>query len=81
VDTGKDESFAPLLLLHQADGVSFRGQTDIGTAIEFAQRADTMIYSIRFFGRTTASRPVREQSHIRKNFSPRYVLTHRHPIL
>jgi VWFA-related protein len=30
------------------DGVAFRDPTSIGTAIEFAQRADTIIYSIRF---------------------------------
>jgi VWFA-related protein len=30
------------------DGVEFRDDTSIGTAIEFAQRADTIIYSIRF---------------------------------
>jgi VWFA-related protein len=42
------------------DGVSFRDQSDIGTAIEYAQRADTMIFAIRFFGRTPAYRPVRK---------------------
>jgi len=31
-----------------SDGVSFRDQTSIGTAIEYAQRADTIIYSILF---------------------------------
>jgi VWFA-related protein len=30
------------------DGVAFRDPTSIGTAIEFAQRADTIIYAIRF---------------------------------
>jgi VWFA-related protein len=30
------------------DGVAFRDPTSIGTAIEFAQRADTIIYTIRF---------------------------------
>lgn len=35
-----------LILL--TDGVAFRDPTSIGTAIEFAQRADTIIYSIRF---------------------------------
>ena len=42
------------------DGVSFRDKSDIGTAIEYAQRADTMIFAIRFFGRTPAYRPVRK---------------------
>jgi len=32
------------------DGVSFRDQTPIGTAIEFAQMADTILFSIRFSG-------------------------------
>jgi VWFA-related protein len=31
-----------------SDGVSFRDKTTIGTAIEYAQRADTIIYSILF---------------------------------
>jgi VWFA-related protein len=31
-----------------SDGVAFRDPVSIGTAIEFAQRADTLIYSIRF---------------------------------
>ena len=31
-----------------SDGVDVRSQTTIGTAIEYAQRADTMIYSILF---------------------------------
>jgi VWFA-related protein len=30
------------------DGVAYKDSTSIGTAIEFAQRADTIIYSIRF---------------------------------
>jgi VWFA-related protein len=33
-----------------SDGVAFRDHTSIGTAIEFAQRADTMIFSILFAG-------------------------------
>jgi VWFA-related protein len=33
-----------------SDGASFRDKTDIGTAIEFAQRADTIIYSILYSG-------------------------------
>ncbi len=37
-----------LILL--SDGVSFRDRTTIGTAIEFAQRADTIVYAIRFSG-------------------------------
>jgi VWFA-related protein len=31
-----------------SDGLDFRSQTSIGTAIEYAQRADTIIYSILF---------------------------------
>ena len=41
------------------DGVAFRDDTSIGTAIEFAQRADTIIYSIRFSNPITFYRPVR----------------------
>jgi VWFA-related protein len=41
------------------DGVSFRDKTTIGTAIEFAQRADTILYTIRFAGHNPASRPGR----------------------
>lgn len=41
------------------DGVAFRDPTGIGTAIEFAQRADTIIYSIRFSDPVTLYRPVR----------------------
>jgi VWFA-related protein len=41
------------------DGVSFRDKASISTAIEFAQRADTIIYSIRFSGHHAASRPGR----------------------
>jgi VWFA-related protein len=33
-----------------SDGVSVRDTTTIGTAIEYAQRADTIIYSILFAG-------------------------------
>jgi VWFA-related protein len=39
------------------DGVSFRDKTSIGTAIEFAQRADTLIYAIRYSGPGRAYRP------------------------
>jgi VWFA-related protein len=41
------------------DGVAFRDHTSIGTAIEFAQRADTIIYSIRFSDPIRFYRPVR----------------------
>jgi VWFA-related protein len=54
----KQKGRKALILL--TDGVSFRDKSDITTAIEFAQRADTMIYAIRFFGRTPTYRPVRK---------------------
>jgi VWFA-related protein len=41
------------------DGVAFHDETSIGTAIEFAQRADTILYSIRFSDPIKAYRPVR----------------------
>ncbi len=41
------------------DGVSFRDKPNIVTAIEFAQMADTIIYSIRFSGHNPAYRPGR----------------------
>jgi len=41
------------------DGVAFKDDTSIGTAIEFAQRADTIIYSIRFSDHIAVYRPVR----------------------
>jgi VWFA-related protein len=41
------------------DGVSFRDETSIGTAVECAQRADTILYSIRFSDPIKAYRPVR----------------------
>ncbi len=41
------------------DGVAFRDGTSIGTAIEFAQRADTIVYSIRFSDPIRVYRPVR----------------------
>jgi VWFA-related protein len=41
------------------DGVPFHDDTSIGTAIEFAQRADTILYSIRFSDPVKAYRPVR----------------------
>ncbi len=40
-----------------SDGVSFRDKTTIGTAIEYAQRADTIIYSILYGGHHRAYRP------------------------
>lgn len=41
------------------DGVAFHDDTTIGTAIEFAQRSDTILYSIRFADPIKAYRPVR----------------------
>lgn len=41
------------------DGVAFRDDTSIGTAIEYAQRADTIIYSIRYSDHIKVYRPVR----------------------
>jgi len=41
------------------DGVAFHDETSIGTAIEFAQRADTILYSIRFSDAIKVYRPVR----------------------
>jgi VWFA-related protein len=40
------------------DGVAFRDNTSIGTAIEFAQRGDTILYSIRFSGAIKIYRPL-----------------------
>ena len=40
------------------DGVAFKEPTSITTAIEFAQRADTIIYPIRFADPAPLSRPV-----------------------
>jgi VWFA-related protein len=40
-----------------SDGVSFRDKTSIVTAIEYAQRADTIIYSILFGGHHKIYRP------------------------
>lgn len=45
------------------DGVSFRDKTDIGTAIEFAQMADTIIYAVRFSGHSPIYRPGRAIAH------------------
>lgn len=41
------------------DGVAFRDPVSIENAIEFAQRADTIIYSIRFSDPVKVSRPMR----------------------
>jgi len=41
------------------DGVAYRDDTSIGTAIEFAQRADTMLYSIRYSDAVRVYQPVR----------------------
>jgi hypothetical protein len=46
-----------LILL--TDGVAYKDPVSIGTAIEFAQRADTILYAIRFADRIAAHRPVR----------------------
>jgi VWFA-related protein len=46
-----------------SDGVSFRDKTSIGTAIEYAQRADTIIYSILFAEHPEAHRPARTAIH------------------
>lgn len=41
------------------DGVAYKDPVSLDTAIEFAQRADTIIYPIRFTGQVQAFRPVR----------------------
>jgi VWFA-related protein len=41
------------------DGVAFKDATPIGTAIEFAQRADTILYPIRFSDHVPIYRPIR----------------------
>ena len=41
------------------DGVAFRDETSLDTAIEFAQRADTILYSIRFSDPIKTLRPVK----------------------
>jgi len=46
-----------------SDGVSFRDKCSIGTAIEFAQRADTIIYSILFSDHPKIYRPGRAVVH------------------
>jgi VWFA-related protein len=46
-----------------SDGVSFRDKTSIGTAIEYAQRADTIIYSILFADQPKFYRPGRAAVH------------------
>uniref|UniRef100_Q01YS5 von Willebrand factor, type A n=1 Tax=Solibacter usitatus (strain Ellin6076) TaxID=234267 RepID=Q01YS5_SOLUE len=43
-----------------SDGVSVRDTTTIGTAIEYAQRADTIIYSILFADHRGLRRPARK---------------------
>jgi len=42
-----------------SDGVDFRSKSSLGTAIEYAQRADTIIYSILFAEPLKAYRPLR----------------------
>jgi VWFA-related protein len=46
-----------------SDGVSFHDKTSIGTAIEYAQRADTIIYSILFSDPLKVYRPGRAAIH------------------
>lgn len=46
-----------------SDGVSFLDETSIGTAIEYAQRADTIIYSILFAEHRTVHRADRAVIH------------------
>ena len=43
----------------RTDGVACRDPISIGTAIEFAQRADTIIYAIRFSDPIPITGPVR----------------------
>lgn len=50
-------------LIILSDGVSFRDKTTIGTAIEYAQRADTSIYSILFAEPVKIYRPGRAAIH------------------
>ncbi|MDR3703579.1 MAG: hypothetical protein P4L56_28275 [Candidatus Sulfopaludibacter sp.] len=38
----------PKAFILLSDGMDLRSQTSLGTAIEYAQRADTMIYAIFF---------------------------------
>ncbi len=45
------------------DGVAYRDPNSIGTAIEFAQRADTIIYAIRFSD-SKITRPARAAVHV-----------------
>jgi VWFA-related protein len=46
-----------------SDGVSFRDKTSLGTAIEYAQRADTIVFSILFSERPKVYRPGRAAIH------------------
>jgi VWFA-related protein len=46
-----------------SDGVDYRSGTSIGTAIEFAQRADCIVYSILFGGHPRPYQPVRAAIH------------------
>jgi hypothetical protein len=55
-----DEKTAGAKSLHPlSDGVDYGGKTSIVTAIEFAQRADTIIYSIRFADHIHVYRPAK----------------------
>jgi len=46
-----------------SDGVSFRDKTSIGAAIEYAQRADTIIFSVLFSDHPKLDRPGRVAMH------------------
>src|SRR5215472_16725436 len=43
-----------------SDGVSFRDPSSIGTAIEYAQRADSIIYAVLYAGPRRRAAPVRK---------------------
>lgn len=53
----KQQGRKALILL--TDGVAYKDPTSIGTAIEFAQGADTIIYAIRFSDRVRPYMPLR----------------------
>ena len=57
----KEQGRKAFILL--TDGVSFRDKTSISTAIEFAQRADTIIYAIRLKVRLSRCRPAMDTTH------------------
>jgi VWFA-related protein len=55
--TVKEEGRKAFILL--TDGVAYKDPTSIGTAIEFAQRADTILYAIRFSDPVEIRGPIR----------------------